>query len=83
MKLFACSLKDCAIQAFMVPQFVSHKQALIRAIQDGLKGEKKMDYQKHPEDFELYEVGSFDDTSGEFTPCEPALIVRLKDLVAG
>jgi len=85
MKLFAMTLKDSAVQAFLTPQFVAHKQVMIRALTDALRQkESKVDYVKHPEDFELYCSGEWDDQTGEFE-CytKPVLVVRLKDLVAG
>lgn len=85
MKLCSMVLKDCGVQAFMPPQFVTHKNAMIRALTDALKNkESKADYVKHPEDFELYCNGEFDDQSGLLLPVSPpTLVVRLKDLVGG
>ena len=38
------------------------------------------DMARHPEDFELYELGSFDDSTGVLQVTEPRLIARAKDL---
>jgi len=82
MRLVLVSLKDCAVQAFMAPQVVHHKQAMIRALSDGLKaGDNKADWARHPEDFELYKVGEFDDQTGCVESCQPEFIIRLSDLV--
>lgn len=85
-KLILVALKDCAVQAFMVPQAVMHKNSMVRALTDGLakKAEKSPDWVNHPEDFELWEVGSFDDQTGVCSAASPPqMIVRLKDLVVG
>lgn len=82
MKLSIVVMKDTAVQAFMAPQAVQHRNAMVRAVGDAMKNtENKADYVKHPEDFELYEVGTFDDQTGKLEAKEPELIVRLKDLV--
>lgn len=84
MKYIIVALKDTAVQAFMPPQAVVHVAQMVRALGDGLKNkENKADYARHPEDFELYKLGEFDDAAGIVYPVNgPAeLIVRLKDLV--
>lgn len=88
MKYIMVALKDCGTQAFLQPQAVVHKNAMIRALTDGLrkaeKDERAPDWSRHPEDFELYTVGEYDAESGVCTSPpggKPALIVRLKDLV--
>lgn len=38
------------------------------------------DMARHPDDFELYEVGTFDDATGIIVVIEPRLVARAKDL---
>ena len=42
--------------------------------------DSKEDMAQHPEDFELYELGSFDDSTGKVEVIEPRLVARAKDL---
>ncbi|OAE23677.1 hypothetical protein AXG93_2785s1000 [Marchantia polymorpha subsp. ruderalis] len=38
------------------------------------------DLAKHPSDFDLYEIGSFDDSTGIIEVFEPRMLARAKDL---
>jgi hypothetical protein len=38
------------------------------------------DMARHPDDFELYAIGTFDDSNGIVTTIEPRLVARAKDL---
>lgn len=55
-----------------------------RGLSDGLRVNPESLISKHPGDFDLYQVGSFDDESGLFgeEPAIPRLVCNLLDLVA-
>ena len=54
----------------------------IRSMADEVnRADASNDMYRHPEDFELYDLGVFDDSTGVITPCEPHCAARAKDLV--
>ncbi len=75
------SVKDTAAQAFGRPVFVPTVPVAVRSFRDEInRPDSKEDMASHPEDFELYELGSFDDSTGEIVVIEPRLVARAKDL---
>lgn len=77
MKMF--SVYDRAIEAHTgQPFFQPTGQAAIRVITDEAKREGS-NLQAHPTDYELWEIGTFDETSGQFTP-NLQRIARVEDL---
>jgi len=75
------SVKDSAAQAFGRPIFVPSTAVAVRSFRDEInRKDSTEDMAKHPEDFELYELGSFDDSNGVISVMEPRLVARAKDL---
>jgi len=75
------SVKDSAAQAFGRPIFVPSTDVAVRSFRDEInRKDSAEDMAKHPEDFELYELGSFDDSNGAIAVIEPRLVARAKDL---
>lgn len=75
------SVKDSAAQAFGRPIFVPSTAVAVRSFRDEInRKDSTEDMAKHPEDFELYELGSFDDSNGVIVVIEPRLVARAKDL---
>ena len=75
------SVKDTAAQAFGRPVFVPTVSVAVRSFRDEVnRSDSKEDMAQHPEDFELYELGSFDDSTGKVEVIEPRLVARAKDL---
>lgn len=83
MKFHLVCLRDSAVNAFNTPYCVPHLGMAIRGFTDEVnrKGDTQNMLSSHPEDFELYQVGQFDDTDASFTVESPRLIVRGKDVV--
>lgn len=82
MKLIVMSVYDRAVTAFMRPIYVPAVGAAIRSFQDEVnrQGENN-EMNRHPEDYDLFELGSFDDASGKFEMLkEPKLIVTAKQM---
>lgn len=80
MRLCVVSVFDSAAQAFGRPVFVAAPGQALRSFQDEVnKGEG--DLSKHPEDFTLYQLGWFDDNSGQFDTDSPAVLMRGKDAI--
>lgn len=76
------SVKDTAAQAFGRPVFVPAIAVAVRSFRDEVnKPGSSEDLARHPEDFELYELGSFDDSTGVISVVGPSLVVRAKDLI--
>lgn len=65
MILTIVSIKDRAADAFMRPFFVPTANMAIRSFMDEVNRDAA-DNQMfvHPEDFDLYEIGTFDDSNG-------------------
>lgn len=75
------SVKDTAAQAFGRPVFVPSAAVAIRSIKDEInRKDSTDDLAKHPDDFELYQLGTYDDSTGIIDSTMPELIVRAKDL---
>ena len=67
MKLNICSVKDRAADAFGRPMFVPSTGVAIRSFSDELnRSDADNQLYNHPDDFDLYEFGVFDDNSGLF-----------------
>ena len=77
----ACAVKDSAVQAFNRPFFVPTTAVATRSFTDEVN-RNASDNQMfaHPDDFELWEVGRFDDESGVMAPVEQRCICRAKDV---
>lgn len=82
MMLVIVSVKDTAAQAFGRPIFVPTAAVAMRSFRDEVnRKDSTDDMARHPDDFELYEIGVFDDSCGMVTVAdEPRLIARAKDL---
>lgn len=87
MKRDVCSVYDRASQLFGQPIFVPSTGVAIRSFSDEVarKGDDNP-IAKHPEDYELFHLGTFDDERGTFEALSdvtgPVRLVRARDLVA-
>lgn len=64
------SVRDSKAMAFLQPFFSSANGSAIRAFIDAVN-DKSTPLAKHPEDYILYEIGCFDDTTGEIIGLTP------------
>lgn len=70
MKKHICAIRDRQMDAFMQPFFIPALGLAIRSFQDEIKNpEGQMN--KHPEDYELYHLGNFDEETGQFENLVP------------
>jgi hypothetical protein len=78
MKLVLCSVKDRAADAYGRPMFVPSLGVAIRSFSDEVNRQSD-DNQlfNHPDDFDLYEFGEFDDNTGQFTLHEVPKLISL------
>lgn len=71
---------DRGIQAYMRPFTTPHRNAALRSFTDEANREDS-EICKHPEDYDLYQVGEFDENTGQITGLDrPELIARGQDL---
>lgn len=69
MKLFICATRDIVSNIYGAPIVVNSLAGLIRQFADQCKGLAGGDplVARHPEHFELYKLGTYDEETGEFT----------------
>jgi len=68
MKLVLCSVKDSAADAYGRPMFVPSTGVAIRSFSDEInRQDAENQLYNHPDDFDLFEFGEFDDNNGKFT----------------
>lgn len=80
MKKMIFSLFDKVSGGFMAPMFVANAAVVMRDIGDAVKkGDNPLAV--HPSDFQLFELGSFDDESGEFVIIPARLVFEVSSLV--
>lgn len=83
MKVVVC-LRDKVSEMFMQPMFVPSVGVAYRGIQDeAARGGDDNVLAKHPQDFALYHLGSFDENTGMLSPLDkPVLLVEVQPLIA-
>lgn len=83
MKMVIVSILDTAAGAYGRPAYIASEGVAIRQFQDEVNRESE-DNQlyKHPDDFQLYYLGTFDDNTGGFDLlASPKMIARAKDIM--
>jgi hypothetical protein len=80
---FVVSVKDRAADVFNRPFFVPHRNVAVRDFTDEVnRVAADNQLNKHPDDFDLYLLGTFDDNAGTFDMEEqPVVLVRAKDVI--
>lgn len=83
MKYVIVSVRDRAANAFGRPFFVATRGQAIRSFSDEVNTKREGNaLQAHPEDFDLYELGVFDEDTGQFENNHvPTQIAVGKDVV--
>ena len=82
MILFVVSVKDRAADVFNRPFFVPHRNVAVRDFTDEVnRVAADNQLNKHPDDFDLYLLGEFDDARGAVLNNEPQVLVRAKDVL--
>ncbi len=78
MKLILASVKDRAAEAYARPMFVPSSGVAIRSFSDEInRSDTENQLYNHPDDFDLYEFGSFDDSTGLFDLHEQPKLLSL------
>lgn len=74
-----CAVRDGALNAFAsIMTFQTVAQG-VRSFADEVKRAESLMH-AHPEDYELWRLGQYDEDTGEIHPCRPEMIVRAKDV---
>lgn len=83
MILIVMSVRDRAADVFGQPMFVASRGGAIRSFGDEVnRADANNALHKHPEDFDLYELGIYDDSTASFTlEDKPRQLAIGKDLV--
>lgn len=68
MKILA--MRDIKTNEWLTPLFSSGIPAALRDITDMIREKQHFTWCKHPEDFELYDLGEYDTSSGELVQGE-------------
>lgn len=76
------ALRDSAARVYGLPFVVQATAHAVRSLRDEVNSkEATSDVARHPEDFELYELATFDEDTGIVSVVEPVrMVCRAKDL---
>lgn len=77
--MLAFSIYDEKAKVFHQPFYFSQRGEAVRVISDTVS-DPKTSLNRHPEDYKLYQIGSFDDNSGRLESLDvPELICNVSD----
>lgn len=71
-----CAVRDRAIDAFMQPMFVQATGQAIRAFMDECN-RADSPIAAHPEDYDLYLIGEYEENSGLLVACTPPKMLAI------
>lgn len=80
MKIKLYSVFDSKLAAFDVPRSGMNDASVIRTFADAVNDERNVMWFKHPEDYSLFFVGTFDDELGQLIACAPKSLVTASAL---
>lgn len=77
-KFMVCTVRDDAVNAFMQPFFAKSKNEARRSFGDAV-ADPKMEFGKHPKDFDLYCIAEWDDAGTLFVFDPPERLAAAVD----
>jgi hypothetical protein len=82
MKLFVIAIFDHAMQAYTPPSYFAAVGQALRGFQDQVNDPKDDNnpVAKHPEDYDLFKLAEYDDSTGIFSFNVPELLLRGKEV---
>lgn len=77
------AVRDTCVGAFLMPMFFPNRAGAVRALGDAVnKAGSDNQFYQHPEHYQLYEIGSFDDEVGLVESfAAPEFVVDCQSLV--
>lgn len=69
-RLKVCSVLDAKVAAYNAPFFVRSRGEALRSWQSAVNDPETM-MCKYPEDYTLFEIGEFDESTGTLVPASP------------
>lgn len=75
-----CAIRDRAVDGFGQPIFVPHVGVAIRSFSDEVNRSDST-LHAHPEDYDLYKLGHYDDATGLLESESPMLLVLGKQVL--
>jgi len=83
MRYKVLAIRDRAIDSYGQPFYSTSVGGAIRSFSDEVnRAAENNQLNRHPEDFDLFLLGEFDDQTGEFDTTRPAQVAVGKDLKA-
>nr|QXN72800.1 MAG: nonstructural protein [Microvirus sp.] len=73
------ALRDIRTDAYMRPIFLQNQSVLERSLYDALSDENSL-LSSHPEDYQVYKLGSFDEQTGKISPIAPEHLFNVINL---
>jgi hypothetical protein len=73
------SMYDRAVKAYMQPIFHDSTGGIIRGLTDVLE-DREHQFTKHPEDYTLFKLGTFDEITGKIEYHEPEKVIGVWEL---
>lgn len=67
------AVRDKAVDAFVQPLFFRSKGEALRSFLDAVKSNDM--FKAHPEDYDFYSLGTYDDNTGEFVSAGPVVVL--------
>jgi len=84
MNLLVLAIRDRAADVFGQPIFVPSLGGAIRSFGDEVnRKDSQNNLANHPEDFDLYQIGVYDDNTGHIEASAPRMVAVGKDMVRG
>jgi len=80
--LKAYSIRDVRVEAYNRPSFVQNENVMRRSVEEALMSESHA-FAFHPEDFQVFYIGEFDDQTGKFEPVAPEHVFNVVDCKKG
>lgn len=82
MLMVVCVVKDSAVDQYGTPQFVRSSGEAVRGFTDAVKNKQEGNLMAgHPDDFDLFKIGTYESDTSEVKWQLPELLVRGKDIV--
>lgn len=78
---YAFAIRDIKIDSFHLPFFQTHKAGAMRMFSD-LARDQQSPMAKHPEDFQLFEIGVYDPQTAQLIPhSQTAFLANATDFI--